>query len=166
MSQERSAEFWRGQREALRTLLTRIGGKRNTMLATWGSYTATDVEAIIREELDLLAAAEAREAGHSTAANRLRQAAIMASEPAASDLRAGAAAIEAITTQPTAAEVIEAAERALKSWRDAMNTHGEWDDGCFYYAKTSASELQSRIEGNAAALALCARWKEANGGTA
>lgn len=70
---ERSAEWLRGQREALRTLLTRIGGKRHTMLATWGSYTATDVESIIREELDILAAAEAREAAESTVAG-LRQA--------------------------------------------------------------------------------------------
>ena len=65
---QHSAEWFRGRKEGLRALKDRIGAKRNTMLATWGSYTATDVEAIINEELDLLAEAEAREAEYQQAA--------------------------------------------------------------------------------------------------
>jgi len=66
---EHSAEFLRGRREGLRALKDRIGGQRSTMLATWGSFTAADVETIINDELALLDAAEAREAGTPTAAD-------------------------------------------------------------------------------------------------
>lgn len=134
MSGERSAEWLRGQREALRTLLTRIGGKRNTMLATWGSYTATDVEAIIREELDILAA-EAREA-----------------------------------TQPTAAEVVEACRVALERLDDLAY---DWVNEAGSAAHALANTAQHRAEAEArqefeacrtAAIAIIARWKEANGG--
>ena len=34
----------------------------------------------------------------------------------------------------------------VEEFVDRMNRFGEWDDGCFYYNKTSASELQSPIE--------------------
>ena len=97
----------------------------------------------------LLAAAEAREAGENQALplGELQR-------------KHGELACELLS----AAEVIEAAEKALRSWIDAMNTHGEWDGGCFYYCKRSASELESRVEGNTDALALITRWKEANGG--
>ena len=70
--------------------------------------------------------------------------------------------LEYADESPSAAAVITAAERALESWREVMNSHGEWDDGCFYYARTSASELQSRIECNDTALATIAKWKEAH----
>lgn len=62
---------------------------------------------------------------------------------------------------PTAAEVIEVAKKALEAWREVMNTHGEWDDGCFYYSKRSTSELEPRIERNYAALAAIAAWEAA-----
>lgn len=34
---------------------------------------------------------------------------------------------------------------ALKMFVQRMAMHGEWDDGCFYYSKKSASELQEPI---------------------
>ncbi len=39
---------------------------------------------------------------------------------------------------------------------------GEWDDGCFYYAKRSASEFQPRIELNDAALSQIVEWEAAH----
>ncbi len=45
-------------------------------------------------------------------------------------------------SQQTSADVRE----ALVLFLDAMDTHGNWDDGCFYYAGRSASELQRPIE--------------------
>ena len=34
---------------------------------------------------------------------------------------------------------------ALESLHAALNHHGEWDDGCFYYNGHSASELQHHL---------------------
>ena len=34
----------------------------------------------------------------------------------------------------------------VKEFMDRMNKFGDWDDGCFYYNKTTASELQGPIE--------------------
>lgn len=36
--------------------------------------------------------------------------------------------------------------KIVKDFMDRMNRFGEWDDGCFYYNKTSASELQFPIQ--------------------
>jgi hypothetical protein len=41
---------------------------------------------------------------------------------------------------------------ALVLFLNAMDTYGNWDDGCFYYAERSASELQRPIELARAAL--------------
>jgi len=35
--------------------------------------------------------------------------------------------------------------RALTMFRERIMQHGEWDDGCFYYRGTSASELQEPL---------------------
>ncbi len=40
----------------------------------------------------------------------------------------------------------EMLEFALQMFLDRMVKFGEWDDGCFYYNRTSASELQEPIE--------------------
>ena len=74
MSQNHSSEWLRGRKEGLRALKDRIGGKRNTMLATWGSYTAMDVEVIINDELAMLAEAEDREFAQPTAAEVIAEA--------------------------------------------------------------------------------------------
>ena len=126
-SNERSAEWLRGRVSAMRDY-------------EWAFSPDT-----ITREVTLLAAAEAREAGEH-AANRLRQAAIMASEPAASDLRAGATAIEAITTQPTAAEVIEACRVAFFR---------------IYWDHEDVEDMEQEAKKQLAAIA---RWQEANGG--
>ena len=34
----------------------------------------------------------------------------------------------------------------VQEFMDRMRKYGNWDDGCFYYNKTSASELQGPIE--------------------
>lgn len=36
-------------------------------------------------------------------------------------------------------------EGALRVFRDRIIAHGDWDDGCFYYGATSASELQEPL---------------------
>lgn len=36
----------------------------------------------------------------------------------------------------------DAARKALEAFMSAMKTHGQWDDGCFYYSRRSASELE------------------------
>lgn len=46
------------------------------------------------------------------------------------------------------AELIEAANLM----HAALQKHGEWDDGCFYYGGKAASELQSPISSLVAAL--------------
>ena len=63
-------------------------------------------------------------------------------------------------TQPTAAEVVEAAERALKDERSPLRL---CEPSC---QKESVSRCMCRhctSDRTTAALALCARWKEANG---
>jgi hypothetical protein len=112
----------------------------------------TEADLAVADELDMLAAHIQEYIGPDDARDDIRR----ICRNRAEDLRRG------VKRGPTAAEVIAAAERALEAWRDAMNTHGEWDDGCFYYAKKSASELEPRIERNDAATTLIARWKEAH----
>jgi hypothetical protein len=50
-------------------------------------------------------------------------------------------------------DVAEAAPRALKLFMERMSRFGDWDDGCFYYNRTSASELEEPIKAARAALA-------------
>lgn len=42
---------------------------------------------------------------------------------------------------------------ALEAFVERMQSHGDWDDGCFYYGGKSASELQEPIRLARAALA-------------
>lgn len=46
-----------------------------------------------------------------------------------------------IEARAAVAELIEAA----KLMQTTLNAHGDWEGGCFYYAWTSASELQMPI---------------------
>ena len=176
MSQERSAEFLRGWlnglREQARECTVVMGGdlphvtqmslieradEIRALLAEAEAReasvpTATDIA--VADELDMLSAHIQEYIGPDDARDDIRR----ICRNRAADLRLGA------KRGPTAAAVITAAERALESWREVMNSHGEWDDGCFYYARTSASELQSRIECNDTAFAAIAKWKEAQRG--
>lgn len=153
-----SAEFYRGAVEALDRGAT----------SPYGRDLLADYRA-------LLAEAEAREALQGSkekmALSRIYE---LASRQLAEPAGAGdAVAMAKICTEveavhlprdvsvPTAAEVIEVAKKALEAWREVMNTHGEWDDGCFYYSKRSTSELEPRIERNYAALAAIAAWEAA-----
>lgn len=42
-------------------------------------------------------------------------------------------------------KLITNAENALRTIVNILEIHGNWDDGCFYYNKVSASELQTPI---------------------
>lgn len=43
--------------------------------------------------------------------------------------------------------------KALEMFVERVERHGNWDDGCFYYGATSASELQDPLSLARAALA-------------
>ncbi len=186
MSQERSAEFYRGakwqrqngyQRWRLDQLLAEAEARETSVpTAANGTGTLTLSEAIaglreacagvtvstvvepteadlaVADELDMLAAHIQEYIGPDDARDDIRR----ICRNRAEDLRHG------VKRGPSAAQVIAAAEQALTAWREAMNTHGEWDDGCFYYSHTSASELEPRIERNESALALFDKYKEAH----
>jgi len=135
-----------------------MGSRVNEHSAEW-LRGAVAVARDVREPLAvahytlLLAAAEAREA----------------SQPTAEECELGTyyldQEVDGQRTQPTAAEVIEACEKALgtaecylciyeNEQRHRDNWEGSEDQGI----------LRADKDANAAALALCARWKEANGG--
>ena len=159
MSQKRSAEWLRGAVEShINTcnLITSITSATASHPARQGLMAAGKE---LHNQLDryraLLAEAEAREASVPTAAGQVEI-------QKRNNLRLLTEWEKSEAKLHAAAEVIAAAERALEAWREAMNAHGEWDDGCFYYAKKSASELEPRIERNDSALAAIAKWKEAN----
>jgi len=48
----------------------------------------------------------------------------------------------AVPVRDDGAERIRELETALRMFNDRVKAHGDWDDGCFYYNGTSASELQ------------------------
>lgn len=48
----------------------------------------------------------------------------------------------AITEADELREKVQQAEKFAKEFLETMNRFGDWDDGCFYYNKRSAPELQ------------------------
>ena len=44
-----------------------------------------------------------------------------------------------------AADHIDRLEMVVRMMRDRLLKNGEWDDGCFYYHGTSASEMQEPL---------------------
>lgn len=135
-SNERSAEFYRG--------------------AVFGIELMTQGQGVseaLRRYRALLAAAEAREAGKRGGVGSAEN----SSQVIENAITLGG--VEA--TQPAAAEVVEAAERALKDERSPLRL---CEPSC---QKESVSRCMCRYctsDRTTAALALCARWKEANGG--
>lgn len=46
---------------------------------------------------------------------------------------------------PAPVDLMERVEKALEVFRSRIEANGEWDDGCFYYRRTSASELEEPL---------------------
>ena len=42
--------------------------------------------------------------------------------------------------------LLDRAAEVLRMYRERLQRNGVWDDGCFYYGNTSASELQEPLE--------------------